>query len=107
MTVGLVETQGETMTGTQGIGVSTPKAAAVAEATLGFDKVLHIPNGIIFTIGIKSVTEATGNPQIKIGNFGRTTNEDGAAPNVHLHIAPQTPTAITAGLIKIYTHHQF
>ena len=35
----------------QGIGVSTPRAAAVAAATVGFAIELHIPNGMMFTIG--------------------------------------------------------
>jgi hypothetical protein len=34
------------------MGVSTPSAAAVAAATVGFEGEQHIPNGIIFTIGM-------------------------------------------------------
>jgi hypothetical protein len=39
------------MTGMQGIGVNTPCAAVVAEATVGFARDMHIPKGGIFTIG--------------------------------------------------------
>jgi hypothetical protein len=44
--------QGATVAGIHGIGVNTPKAAAVADATTGLAKELHVPNGIIFTNGI-------------------------------------------------------
>ena len=43
--------QGAGITGIQGIGVKTPNAAAVADATVGFAILLHIPKGIIFFIG--------------------------------------------------------
>jgi hypothetical protein len=36
----------------QGMGVRTPIAAAVAAATIGFAGDMHMPNGIIFTIGM-------------------------------------------------------
>ena len=91
MIVGFVGIQGDTTTGIQGIGVKTPRAAAVADATIGFDKVEHIPNGIMFSIGMKSTVVAAGRPQIRIGNFGGTMRLDGVVPNEHLHIAPQTP----------------
>jgi hypothetical protein len=35
--------------------VSTPIAAEVAEATVGFAIDWHMPNGIIFIIGAKSI----------------------------------------------------
>jgi hypothetical protein len=43
--------QGDIVTGMHGIGVSTPRAAAVAAATAGFAIDMHIPNGMIFTMG--------------------------------------------------------
>jgi hypothetical protein len=49
--VGLVGIHGAGMAGTQGIGVKTPSAAAVAAATVGLDRVIHIPNGQIFRNG--------------------------------------------------------
>ncbi len=38
-------------TGMQGIGVGTPSAAAVAEATSGFVGVIHMPKGMMFSMG--------------------------------------------------------
>jgi len=43
---------GADVIGTQGIGVSTPIAAAVAEATVGLDGDWHIPNVGMLTIGL-------------------------------------------------------
>lgn len=43
--------QGAAMTGIHGMGVNTPRAAAVAAATVGLDVLLHMPKGTIFTIG--------------------------------------------------------
>jgi len=43
--------QGETVAGTQGIGVNTPIAALVAAATVGLDGDEQVPNDIIFTNG--------------------------------------------------------
>lgn len=50
-TVGEPGTQGLAVTGIQGTGVKTPKAAEVAAATAGFEGVVHMPNGIMLTIG--------------------------------------------------------
>src|SRR5437870_4664119 len=44
ITVGEPGAQGAGVTGTQGIGVSTPRAAAVAAATIGLASDWHIPN---------------------------------------------------------------
>ena len=52
--------QGEVVTGTQGIGVSTPNAAAVAEATVGLAIDVHIPKGGMFVVGMKSMMLAAG-----------------------------------------------
>ena len=46
--------QGPNGTGTHGIGVSTPSAALVADATVGFDRLVHIPNGGMFMFGTMS-----------------------------------------------------
>jgi hypothetical protein len=51
-TVGDPGTQGAVVAGIQGIGVSTPRAAVVAAATVGFAKDEHMPNGIILAMGI-------------------------------------------------------
>ena len=51
-TVGAPGAQGEAVAGMHGIGVSTPIAAAVAAATVGFAGDMHMPNGMMFVIGI-------------------------------------------------------
>lgn len=51
MTVGDPGAHGAGITGKQGMGVSTPRAAAVALATVGFAKDVHMPKGGIFTSG--------------------------------------------------------
>ncbi len=42
------------VTGMHGCGVKTPIAAEVAAATWGFDRVVHMPNGMMLTFGAKS-----------------------------------------------------
>ncbi len=51
---GDVGIHGALVAGMQGIGVKTPKAAAVAAATIGFEGVVHIPKLGMFMIGTKS-----------------------------------------------------
>jgi hypothetical protein len=51
MTVGAPGAHGAEVMGMQGCGVRTPNAADVAAATCGFDRVMHIPKGPMFTIG--------------------------------------------------------
>src|SRR6516165_9109205 len=72
---------GSTVTGTHGIGVSTPRAAAVAEATSGLEGVLHIPKVGMLSIGAKCSIVAAGKPPA-------VTNEGGAA---QLSTAGATP----------------
>jgi hypothetical protein len=50
--VGAPGDQGVVVFGMQGMGVSTPSAAAVAEATTGFEGLVHIPKGMMLTIGL-------------------------------------------------------
>jgi len=52
ITVGEPGIHGAMVIGMHGIGVRTPKAAAVAEATVGFASEVHMPNGRMFTIGL-------------------------------------------------------
>jgi len=80
--------QGPTMVGMQGIGVSTPKAAAVAAATAGFAGERHIPKGTIFTNGLKSIILAAGTPSAIVLFKGGTINVLGAMPCVHIVVAP-------------------
>ena len=61
-TVGLPGTQGAGVTGMHGIGVRTPKAAAVAAATVGLEGVVHMPKGRMLTIGLLSIMVAAGVP---------------------------------------------
>jgi len=51
-TVGAPGIQGAGVFGMHGIGVSTPNAAAVAAATIGFAMDIHMPKGMIFVIGM-------------------------------------------------------
>jgi hypothetical protein len=80
--------QGAEITGTHGIGVNTPMAAAVADATVGFAIDWHIPNGIIFAMGTISIIVAIS----RLPHFGlsgmMTISDDGAIPKLHWSIAP-------------------
>jgi hypothetical protein len=87
-TVGDPGTQGAAVTGTQGMGVSTPRAAAVAAATVGFEGELHMPNGGIFTMGALSMMVAAGGPPAITQFAGNTTRLLGATPKLHCIIAP-------------------
>ena|SRR5437868_9906871 len=75
------------VTGMHGIGVSTPRAAAVAAATVGLAMDIHMPNGGIFTIGAQSMMVAAGVPAIVL-LIGSTLSVEGAMPNVHIIMAP-------------------
>jgi hypothetical protein len=81
---------GALVTGTQGCGVSTPCAAAVADATCGLASELHMPKGAIFIIGALSmmVAAATLLPFTIVP--GNTTREAGVVPNEHCIVAPFT-----------------
>lgn len=79
--------QGAGMTGTQGIGVRTPSAAAVAAATVGFAMDEHIPKGGMFLIGMLSIMVAAGAPT-RVWFSGVTMSALGATPNEQLIIAP-------------------
>ena len=61
-TAGEPGVQGAGVTGKHGIGVRTPRAAAVAAATAGFAGEIHIPKGATFVIGLLSRTVAAGTP---------------------------------------------
>jgi len=70
--------------GTHGIGVSTPRAAAVADATDGLANEVHIPKGGMFVTGTMSMMFAAGLPSIITRLFGSTFNADGATPKLHV-----------------------
>lgn len=86
--VGLPGAQGAGITGIHGIGIRTPRAAAVAEATVGFAMELHIPKGIIFFIGTLSIIVAKGIDVTTLFS-GVTVSMDGAIPKLHESIAPE------------------
>lgn len=56
------EIQGAGVTGTHGMGVNTPSAAAVADATTGLIIDRQRPKGTILTIGLLSIMLPTGGP---------------------------------------------
>jgi hypothetical protein len=87
-TVAAPGAQGAVVAGMQGIGVRTPRAAAVAAATVGFEGLVHMPNGMMLTIGLLSMMFAAGTNDVIILFKGRTTMELGATPKLHCSSAP-------------------
>lgn len=87
--IGAIGVHGAGTTGTQGIGVSTPSAAAVAAATVGLDRDMHMPNGTMLDIGAMSLIVATGRPSTR-GLGATTINVLGDMPKVHVVAAPVT-----------------
>jgi hypothetical protein len=83
ITVGAPGTHGDVVTGMHGMGVSTPKAAAVAAATEGFAGDMHMPNGMMFTKGIWSIMLASGWFPVLTRFTGNTTKLLGAMPIMH------------------------
>ena len=63
MTFGALLDQGPAGTGTQGVGVRTPRAAAVADAVAGFIMEEQSPNGPMFVIGAISAIVAVIDPE--------------------------------------------
>jgi hypothetical protein len=86
--VGAPGAQGIPVAGTQGCGVNTPEAAAVAEITAGLLGELHMPNGIMFTMGAVCTIVAVGTIGCGAPGTGVATKVDGAAPKVHCSTAP-------------------
>jgi len=99
MTVVLPGAQGALVTGTHGIGVSTPIAAEVADATVGFASDIQVPNVGTFTNGLLSMIVATGmftmTPPV-----GRIVRGAGAAPNEHFIIAPPVASCMKSSLSR-------
>lgn len=83
-TVGDPGTHGAGVTGMQGIGVSTPDAAAVAEATVGFAKLLHMPNGGMLAIDVWSMIVAAVSELDDVRLVGSTLSADGVVPKEHV-----------------------
>jgi hypothetical protein len=90
ITVGAPGIQGADVAGMHGIGVSTPNAAAVAAATVGFAGDMHMPNGAMFTTGTWSMIFAANWLLICVRLMGSTDNVEGAIPIVHASSAVMT-----------------
>ncbi len=86
-TVGDPGTQGAGNTGTQGMGVNTPSAAAVAAATGGLALLVHLPKVARLTMGLFSIIFAAGVPQ-RTRLVGNTVSGHGAMPNEHMQREP-------------------
>jgi hypothetical protein len=72
----------------QGMGVSTPRAAAVAEATAGLAGHMHIAKEGMFTSGMLSMIVADGWTLVVLRLIGSTVKTPGAIPNEHVRMAP-------------------
>jgi hypothetical protein len=84
--VGATGTHGPVITGTQGHGVGTGFAMPA-----GFVGALHMANGMMFTIGAKSIIVPTGLFSNITGlGFGVGTKAEGAAPKMQVNWAPAT-----------------
>lgn len=79
---------GAAVTGVQGIGVRTPNAAAVADATAGLASEVQTPNGMMFTKGLLSRIVAAGWELAVTRSTGSTVIGLGAAPKLHWSIEP-------------------
>ena len=79
--------QGAGVAGTQGIGVRTPKAAVVAEATAGFAGEVHMPKGGTLAIGLLSAMVAAGVP-VRMPLTGGMASTEGVVPRLHCKVAP-------------------
>ena len=90
--------QGDTVIGMQGMGVKTPKAAAVAAATVGFAILLHIPKVGMSAIGVKFMIVPTC-IMAETMAIGVAFNVAGAVPKVQLIMAVVTQTCGIALLI--------
>ncbi len=86
------------VTGTHGIGVSTPSAALVAAATVGFARLEHIPNGGMLTSGAQSLIVAAGRPSTVTRDVGNGTSDAGASPKLHWRRAPSAALGGTGSL---------
>lgn len=80
-TVGEPGVQGTAHAGTHGIGVNTPNAAEVAEATVGLARELHIPK-VIGSFGISIIVAAGIFEPITVC-CDVTISGHGAAPKLH------------------------
>ncbi len=68
------------------MGVSTPSAAAVAAATAGLAKLLHMPNAAI--CGVSKIVASGKSPAAETAVCDLTFSSPGADPNEHVINAP-------------------
>jgi len=94
-TVGAPGTHGAVVAGTQGTGVRTPAAAAVAVATAGLVGAEHMPKVGMFTSGLLSIIVAAGVP-VRVRLTGGTTSVDGAVPKLQIIDAPMQTCIATS-----------
>src|SRR3546814_16666397 len=87
-TVGAPGTHGDVVAGMQGIGVSTPIAAEVAAATVGFATEVHMPNGLMFSIGTWSMIVAAVWLLDRVRLPGSPPPPDASPPTLHSSPAP-------------------
>lgn len=89
-----------TVTGVQGCGVSTPIAAAVADATAGLAIELHNPIGVILAPAAQSFIVAVGLPPVSTFVAEVAFKVPGDIPQVQTMVAPVTA-------ISPINHHPF
>jgi hypothetical protein len=70
------------------MGVRTPSAAAVAAATSGLLRLVHMPNDAMLSIGAKSMMLAAGSASTETRGLDVGVSVDGPKPNVHCIRAP-------------------
>lgn len=119
-TVGEPGIHGAGVAGMQGTGVGTPAAAAVAATKAGLVGDIHIPKGMILTMGLLSMILAAGWLPVITRFCGSTTSVliPGGTANMHFSTAPlqtcmdiSTPHAsnlriVTLGIVDSNQHFQ-
>ena len=88
MAVGEPTIHGAVVMGIHGMGVNTPKAAAVAAATMGLAMDIQDPKGATFIMGLLSMMFAAGTLLAMVLLRGRTVKVPGAIPKEHIIMAP-------------------
>jgi hypothetical protein len=76
-------------TGWHGCGVRAPPAAFVAEATCGFDRLWHIPNGGTFAAAVSFTTPTAPPANVLVPE---AANVAGVVPKEHCSVAPVQTT---------------
>jgi hypothetical protein len=90
------------VTGVQGIGTKTPKAAAVAAATAGFAMLMQRVNGVISANGVADIMLLPGTETPIVKLKGNVSSMLGAIPKLHIFIeCPTENIAITLPFIYI------